>query len=190
MKDRKCSVDEKPDLKRKSTSFKDVMGRYRTQSLFREFYVKGEGLEPVWTLREEDPQGKLPSLKALYLEIGDPTEYRFAIEAFGSWKQWLKIKASKTIEPWIEDWPIELEVKIRSNGIQGVMQEAKVGKSKFPAAKALAEGFWNKEASKRGRPSKEEVTRERKIAAKLDEEFIADAERIGLQVINGGISDD
>jgi hypothetical protein len=118
------------------------------------------------------------------MEIADPTEYIFAMGAFGSWQQWLKIKASKAIEPWIEDWPIELEVKLRSLGIQSVMAEAKSGKSKFPAAKALAEGFWNKESSKRGRPSKEEVARERKIAAKLDEEFTADAERIGLQVIN------
>ena len=167
-------------------SFKDKMGRYRTQSLFREFYIKDEGLEAVYTLREEDPQGNLPSLKALYLEIGDPTEYAFAIEAFGSWQQWLKIKASKAIEPWIEDWPMELEVKFRSDGIKGVIQEAKTGRSKYPAAKALAEGFWNKKTSKRGRPSKEEIARERKIAAKLDEEFTADAERIGLQVIDGG----
>lgn len=167
-------------------SFKDKTGRYRTQSLFREFYIKNEGLEAIYTLREEDTQGDLPSLKALYLEIGDPTEYAFAIEAFGSWKQWLKIKASSAIQPWIEDWPMELEVKLRSDGIKGVIQEAKAGKSKFPAAKALAEGFWNKESSKRGRPSKEEIARERKIAAKLDEEFTADAERIGLQVINGG----
>ena len=167
-------------------SFKDKMGRYRTQSLFREFYVKNQELPAVWTLREEDPQDTLPSLKAVYMEVGDPTEYAFAIEAFGSWKQWLKIKASKAIEPWIEDWPSELEIKLRSDGIKGVIQEAKAGKSKFPAAKALAEGFWNKESSKRGRPSKEEVARERKIAAKLDEEFTADAERIGLQVINGG----
>ena len=167
-------------------SFKDKTGRYRTQSLFREFYIKNEGLEAIYTLREEDTQGDLPSLKALYLEIGDPTEYAFAIEAFGSWKQWLKIKASSAIQPWIEDWPMELEVKLRSDGIKGVIQEAKAGKSKYPAAKALAEGFWNKESSKRGRPSKEEIARERKIAAKLDEEFNADAERIGLQVINGG----
>lgn len=162
---------------------RDKMNRFRTQSLFREFYLADQP-DPLWTLRAVDTKGTLPSLRALYMEIADPTEYIFAMGAFGSWQQWLKIKASKAIEPWIEDWPIELEVKLRSLGIQSVMAEAKSGKSKFPAAKALAEGFWNKESSKRGRPSKEEVARERKIAAKLDEEFTADAERIGLQVIN------
>ena len=163
----------------------DKMNRFRTQSLFREFYLSDQPA-PLWTLREKDSQGTLPSLRALYMEIADPSEYAFAMEAFGSWKHWLKIKASKAIEPWIEDWPIELEVKLRSQGIKSVIEEAQKGKSRFQAAKALAEGFWNKKSSKRGRPSKEEVIRERKIAAKLDEEFNADAERIGLQVINGG----
>lgn len=160
---------------------KDPMGRYRTQSLFREFYQKDP---PIWTLSEEDPQGKLPSLKALYMEVGDPTEYQFAMEAFGSWKQWLKIKSAKAIQPYIEDWSMELSLKIRSEGIRGVMLESKNGKNKYNASKALAEGFWSKEsAAKRGRPSKEEVAKELKIAAKLDAEFADDAERIGLAIV-------
>jgi hypothetical protein len=163
---------------------KDVVGRYRTQSLFREFYIKD--VKPLWTLKDEDPANELPSLKQLYLEVADPTEYQFALEAFGNWKQWLKIKASKAIGPYLEDWPLELELKLRSEGIQEVILEAQGGKSKFNAAKFLANADWKGTASKRGRPSKEEVERERKIAAKLDSEFSEDAERIGLSVIEGG----
>ena len=163
---------------------KDKMNRLRTQSLFREFYISEQ--DPLWTLQDEDAQGKLPSLKKLYLEIGDPTEYEFAMQAFGSWKQWVKIKNAKVIQPFVEDWPIELEVKLRSDGIKGVIAEAKSGKSKFNAAKYLANANWKGTASKRGRPTKEEVERERKIAAKLDSEFSEDAQRIGLRVIKGG----
>jgi hypothetical protein len=116
------------------------------------------------------------------MEISDPTEYAFAMEAFGSYKQWLKIKNNKSILVWIDDWAFELEVKIRSEGIRGVAEAAKSGKTKFNASKAMAEGFWSKH-SQRGRPSKAEIERERKIAAKLDSEFIEDADRIGLSVV-------
>ena len=162
---------------------KDSRKRYRTLSLFREFYLSE--VEPLWSLQDEDPQNTLPSLKKLYMNIGDPTEYEFALQAFGSWKHWLKIKNSKAITAFIEDWPIELEVKLRSEGIKGVIKEAESGKAKFNAAKFLANADWKSTTSKRGRPSKEEVERERKIAAKLDSEFSQDAERIGLQVIQG-----
>jgi hypothetical protein len=48
---------------------KDKMNRYRTQSLFREFYLQNESCPPIWCLKEEDPQGTLPSLKALYMDV-------------------------------------------------------------------------------------------------------------------------
>jgi len=160
---------------------KDVQGRYRTQSLFREFYIKD--LEPLWSLKDEDSQGILPSLKKLYIECEDPTEYEFAMQAFGSWNHWIKIKSSAAIKTFIEDWPIELEVSLRSKGIRLVAQEAIDGKSKFHAAKFLAEGQWKKSDNKRGRPSKEELHRELKIAAKLESEIGEDAARLGLHLV-------
>ena len=166
---------------------KDVQGRYRTQSLFKEFYLKD--IDPLWTLKDEDTQGNLPSLKKLYMDLEDPTEYQFALEAFGSWQHWIKIKSSAAIKTFIEDWAIELEVALRSKGIRLVAQEALNGKSKFNAAKFLAEGQWRKTDHKRGRPSKEEVVRELKIAAKLDSEIGEDAARLGLHVIQGSKDD-
>ena len=162
---------------------KDSMGRYRTQSLFREFYIKGS--KPLWTLKDKDSKGTLPSLKKLYMDCEDPTEYEFAMQAFGSWQHWNKIKASAVVQPFIEDWGIELEVSLRSKGIRMISQEALGGKSKFNAAKFLAEGQWRRDVSKRGRPSKEEIQRELKIAVKLDSEIGEDAKRLGLSVING-----
>tara|TARA_R110000787_G_scaffold169085_3_gene281808 strand:- start:1492 stop:2031 length:540 start_codon:yes stop_codon:yes gene_type:complete len=165
---------------------KDSIGRYRTLSLFREFYLhnRENGVEPIWCLKDEDPQGVLPSLKKLYMEIADPTEYQFAIEAFGNWQHWLKIKTARAINKIVEDWPIELEVKLRSDGIRVVAEEALNGRSKFNAAKFLAKGEWKDGATKRGRPSKEEVTRELKIASKLEEEIGEDATRLGLTLVS------
>ena len=111
-----------PHLK---SEFKDSMNRYKTQSLFREFYI--QDIKPVYCLLEEDSKGELPSLKKLYMDVGDPTEYEFAMQAFGSWKHWLKIKSAKAIQPWIDDWPTELEVKLRSEGIRKVIQESSSG---------------------------------------------------------------
>ncbi len=51
------------------------------------------------------------------------------------------------------------------------------------AAKYLAEKGY---LPKRGRPSKEEVERERKIQAGVNKELESDMERIGLKVVNGG----
>ena len=119
-------------------SFKDTMGRYRTQSLFHEFRTITPEYKPLWTLKDEPVNG-LPSLKAL-----------------------------------------------KSEGLRGIITEAlEGGKSSFNAAKYLANGDWNK-GSTRGRPSKAEVEKNLKIAAKMDAEFADDATRIGLSVINGG----
>ena len=118
---------------------KDKLGRYRTMSLFREFYLQEKGQDPIWCLKDDDPQGTLPSLKKFYMEVSDPTEYEFAMQAFGSWQHWLKIKSARAIQKFVEDWPIELEVKLRSEGIRAVTEEALVGRSKFNAAKLDAE---------------------------------------------------
>jgi len=170
------------------SQIKSANGKPRTKSLFYELSYDDPS-ESLFTLKERDIEVRgqpMLSLQQLYVSMvpSDPTEYEFAMQAFGSWKHWLKIKSAKAIQPWIEDWPTELEVKLRSEGIRKVIQESSSGKSTFNAAKYLANGEWNR-ASKRGRPTKEEVERERKIAAKLDAEFSEDAQRIGLRVIKG-----
>ena len=176
---------------------KDSRGRYRTQSLFREFQFVTPTLEPIWTLKDEDAiiegmsrpdKVSLPSLKALYLDIADPTEYEFAMQAFGSWAQWLRIKASKAIQPWMESWSEELELKLRSQGIKGVLEEAATGKNPLAAAKFLANAEWNKTSNGRGRPTKAEIEKQTKIDARLNAEFQDDAERVGLMVVEGGKS--
>ena len=160
---------------------KDVSNRYRTKSLFREAYDT-TGFTPLWTLQDEDPQGLLPSLKAVYLASMDPTEYDFALEAFGSWNHWVRIRANKWVQGYYLDWPIELEIKLRSIGLKQVTLEAQSGKSSFNAAKFLAQGSW-KAKSGRGRPSKEEIEREKKIMMRLDTEIGDDAERLGLKLV-------
>jgi len=170
--------------------YKDKMGRYRTQSLFHEFKSMrkpGDNFNPIYTLKHLKTS-TLPCLKDIYMDSDDPTEYAFAIKAFNSWDQWQKIKNNKALNPYMEGWHEELEIKIRSNALSSIVKESSTGKSSFNAAKFLATGEWKKQ-HKRGRPSKIEVEKERRIQAKLVEEFDSDAERIGLRVIDGGNTD-
>jgi len=182
-------------------------GIFLTQSLFREKYLHIKtGVEPLWCLSDSDPywiqvkhtdeQGRhwdedgnevniVPSLKRLYIECMDPTEYACAMRAFGSWKLWQKLKGTKWFCEHVDLWNIELEVAMRSKGINVIIDEvAKSGRSKYAAAKWLAEAGY-KEA-RRGRPTKDMQQKEDLIASQLQERTEEDAARIGLIVDNVG----
>lgn len=158
----------------------DHIGAYRTQSLFIE--TNKSKLEPLLTLKEIDWEykGKLyPSLKRIYMELSDPTEYAVAMEVFGSWPMWVKLTENKLIGKYIQEWREELEIKLRSEGIKALAETARTEGSKgTTAAKYLAEKGWVKR--KAGAPSKEEVERERKVAAGINDEVADDLARLGL----------
>lgn len=155
---------------------KDQMGKFRTGSLFLE-PLYDETNDTVFTLKDYDHthKGRFHySLKKIYLEIADPTEYRFAIEVFNSWEHWQRISKNGTISPFVDKWRDELEVKLRSLSINNIIETAKVIDSKaLPAMKWLAEGGWR--ISKRGRISKEdkevEVKKEAGILRSINEDL-------------------
>lgn len=155
------------------------MGRLRTQSLFQEF--KDPGYPAFFTLREQDYTDQdgntYVSLRRLYIEAEDPTEYAFAQKAFGSWRHWDRIRNLQWFRPHWEDWKTELDVRLRSQGVEALISEARAGS--VPAARYLASGEYKK-AKKRGRPTSEEVTGERKRMAAEQADLDEDAERIGL----------
>lgn len=150
--------------------FKDKMGRYITQGLFIDF--KYDETFAVYTLEDEDKEYKgclYPSLKKLYLEMEDPTEYQFANKYLYGWDHWLVIKNNKALYEKIEKWQEELEVRIRAKGVHAMLRMT--DSANFNAAKWVADGSWQQ---KRGRPSKDERERERRIReramAEVDEE--------------------
>ena len=157
--------------------FKDTVGRFRTQSLFREMNYGTNDQNPLYTLKPVDPQGKLPSLKEIYMECSDPTEYEFAMAAFGSWQHWVLLSKVAWMEPYVLQWQEELEVSIRSSAIKVILNETLTGKAKYNAAKFLSDGGWKPKSSK-GRPSSAEVTRETKIRSRVEEDIEEDLERV------------
>lgn len=152
------------------SKFKDSMHRYRTQSLFLE-YEYNEG-PAVYTLDGADKEYNgtvYPSLRRLYLELGDPTEYEFANRYLHDWDHWMKICNNAQLMEQIEEWREELEVKIRSQAIRKMLSLD----SNFNAIKWAADGHWNTRGA--GRPKKavdkqkEAAIRERAVKEAQDD---------------------
>jgi hypothetical protein len=152
-------------------------GRPLTQSLFLEI---GYTDEAIYTLKEVDYtyNGKLyPSLKKLFLEASDPTEYTFATQHLLGWRHWQRICANKLLLKHIEEWREELEVKLRSEAVRQAIAHAASGT--FQAAKWVADRGWATRGA--GRPSKADLERETRIQEKIDNEYNGDVVRMFKQ---------
>lgn len=155
--------------------FKDVIGRWRTKSLFYEandYQIENA----IFTLGDEDTtvKGKgLISLRKRFVESNDPTGYLISQEFLGGYSHWDAICKS-SLRTEIEKWQDELEVKLRSIGLLNAINSAMSGN--FNASKFLAEKGWSKRVA--GRPSNEEVERAVKQEAKLTSAFEDDLKRL------------
>ena len=156
---------------------KDKMDRYRTQSLFWEMNVTS--MPPLFSLKDYDHTVKgvtYPSLKKIFLEVADPTEYEFAIAIFGSWPHWQRICSNRMIGDVIAAWREELQIKLVSEAVKNVAKQA--AKGSVQASTWLAKRSWE---TSRGRPSKIEVDKEKRIAAGVNMEIDEDMERLDLE---------
>lgn len=152
----------------------DSGGRPLTQAMFLEI---GYTDYAIYTLKEQDHtyEGKVyPSLKRLYMEEGDPTEYTFATKYLLNWKQWLRICENKLLKPHVNEWREELEMKIRSKAVKSLISDS--NKGKILASKWLADRGWAQRTA--GRPSKEDIEREKKLMTHISEEYSADVIRL------------
>lgn len=157
------------------TKLKDKMGRPITQSLFLEVNYSDFA---VYTFKDEDYEyeGKIyPSIKRLYLEHEDPHEYDFACTYFLGWNHWLRLCENKIIRKEVDSWREELEIKLRSQAVKGLIDLAVVSES-FQSLKYLSEAGWKEKRA--GRPSKAEKERQNKVNKRVEEEFSADIVRL------------
>lgn len=158
----------------KREQFLDTSGRPLTQSLFLELGYRDEA---IYTLKDQDYEykgRKLPSIRRIYLDMADPTEYSFAVANFLSWDHWNRICANKQIAAHINEWREELEVKLRSNAVRMNIAAAQAGN--YQAAKWVADRGWTTRAA--GRPSKAEVEKNLKIQSEIANEYGADVIRL------------
>lgn len=152
----------------------DSTGRPLTQSLFLEI---GYTDFAVFTLKDQDfdYNGKqLPSLKRLYLEFEDPTEYEFANTYLLGWRHWKRMNENKILKKHFEEWREELEYRMRSKGVRSLLKSATNGN--FQAAKFFVDRGWDKRQA--GRPSKAELEKEKAFQERVSEEYGGDVVRL------------
>lgn len=134
-------------------------GIWLTRGLFLETSYMDQS-SVLFTLKDEDDSVRnLPSLYKLYMACEDLTEYDFATTHLGGWDHWQQIVTSAFFKPYITKWRKEMEIKIKSQALKALREEAASGgKSSFAANKFLVEKGWiERPEGKRGRPTKDEI---------------------------------
>lgn len=180
----KISIELKEDVAKDKTKFLTPKGNVLTQSLFLEL---GYHTSAIYSLTsEEDKEYKgiiYPSLKRIYMEYAYPGglrgEYEFALYAFYSWKQWLRICNNALIKDTIEEWRLEREFKAQSESMRILIDEVDMGGTAAVSTSKylLDRGYIEK--GKKGRPTKEEKENRIKRAAAIDNKYADDFERMG-----------
>lgn len=165
---------------------KDVMGRYRT-NLFYEFNkARQADYPPLYTMRETEWLG-LTSAYQVYMH--SESEYEAALKLVGSWQHWQRLCKSKPFMEgekdggqWVglQSWRDEKEVRDKALAYNQLQVNAATGN--VQAQKMIFEG--NKDASKRGRPSKAEIAKAAKEQIDTAETIKNDLKRIRLAVDN------
>jgi hypothetical protein len=160
-----------------SNVFKDKMGRWRTASLFEETITPDVRVsyDPIFLLREDEDRDGLVSMKRIYMEANDPTEYAAAKRIFGSWEPWEHLCNAPFFKEEVDKWRKQLSLKLQSEATAKIIESAteggKLSGTQFQSAKWVAEGGWVRKVPSNdtggdsvprnvGRPSKESVTRE------------------------------
>jgi hypothetical protein len=128
----------------------------------------------------EDGTHDISEFHDVFIKLGDMTEYKAAMQLCGSWLEWQRLKNDwKAFNTYIAEWKEELEVKLRSESVEKIIELAKGDDPKaLQAAKFISEGGWN-------RPSKAETNKAAKELAQAASETKEEEARI-LRVINGG----
>jgi hypothetical protein len=157
-----------------------VNARYTRLLFWEQWHVLEKSLqtiEPPFTLYDDKP-GKI-NARTTFVELGDPTGYKWAIKYLGDYEHWKFLMRCTWFQEAYEVWLNELKMKIRSENLDIIREIAKnddLPAQKLVAAKYLASFEWEK--SSRGRPGKAELQGELKRAAQALEAEDDDWNRI------------
>ena len=167
------------------SNFLDTQGRFRTISLFVE-YGYNEKYPPIYTL-SASPKEKdgvvYPSLKEIYFSYDHipGQEYHFAMDIFNSWDHWTWLASKTQVKGAIAEWRKELDIRNKAQAMRTILAQARDKEKGLQAARLVVTEEYKEK--KRGRPSREEVEREKKVAAGVRDDLESDMERLGLKVV-------
>jgi hypothetical protein len=103
------------------------------------------------------------------------------MDVFGSWEHWIHLSTRSQLKQDVANWRDELQIKIKAAAIKTLLEQSRDPEKGLAAARAIL-GEEHK-GVKRGRPSKEEVERTKRIDAGIREDLEDDMKRIGLSVV-------
>lgn len=154
--------------------FRASNGVYYTKQLFYEF-ADSDKSYVLYTLKDQDYMG-YPSLRRLYMEMDDQSEYQFANRYFAGWSHWKKLLRC----PWFADYITEFreELQIRSSAAYLTSIRLKALEGNLAANKYLLEQGWKDSKDKVGRPSKEKIKQEADKLFRDSSDISDDLERI------------
>lgn len=170
--------------------FKDSRNRWITEGLFIErAELRDREYDPAPHLSISGREGYIDARKT-FLALRDPTGYKWANQYIGGYPHFKRLITA----PWFVDvyneWIEELNMLMRQEAIdeiKKISKDAEVSDSqRLAASKYLANREWEKAdrvpASKRGRPTKEEVRGALKESIQMSEETRDEF----LRVVEGG----
>lgn len=178
-------------MKREPSKYRNPGGQRYTRSLFYECQAEigvtddNFSIKPLYTLHS-DREG-LINFQREYVRLGDPSGYQMAVRYLEDYNHWLLLMKSPWFRKAKEIWDIELDAKLSSEAIATIRAFADGMEGIAPAVQLAAAKYLSDlshkrtaapKASGRGRPSKEEVTRELKTEAANASEIESDLARI------------
>tara|TARA_X000001382_G_scaffold129998_1_gene123490 strand:+ start:1960 stop:2469 length:510 start_codon:yes stop_codon:yes gene_type:complete len=101
------------------SKFKGKNGNFLTVSLFKEMDFSKDKSSVLYTLKDED--NEFPSLRKLYLQEGDITEYKFAVKHLYNWDHWVHLRDLEWMRPLVLKWRKDLDVKLKSDTLHKII---------------------------------------------------------------------
>lgn len=147
----------------------DNMNRPVVMGLFKEHARPDAVFKPIYTI---------PEWKEVYMKHSDVTEYGPAMELLGEWEHWILVREHPIMKKIIDEWQLEVEVKLRSEAVKQMMKHAK-GQQGAAAAKWIAEGGYKPKEAR----TKLNKRQEDSIRSAVDKQVSADVVRLGLKVV-------
>jgi len=167
--------------------YRSKTGGWLTTSLFWESWKargvdqRAQDVKPVFSLYDEVPG--LINCRSTFIELSDPTGYKWATTYLGSWEHWEKLLETTWFVEALESWRRELAQKMTATAIEKIKticESSENDAQVIAAAKYIAEQGWKKTG--RGRPTHKKDP----VSTAIREIENDDALRIGLKVIDGG----
>ncbi len=167
--------------------YKTSINTWFTKQLFWDVWISLPSTErifekPIFTLYDDKPE--YISARKTFVEMRDPTGYKWAMTYLGDYAHWQKLMTCVWFKEAYETWILEMNAMLQAESLKTLENLAKSETESIAltASKLLLERPWEKRKGA-GRPSKAEVDANIKEAAKKRTAEDDDLERIGLRII-------